>query len=210
MKNTDNGKEIFEKQVIEQMKDVFEKMEKGLLLKLFLNSTELSRELREYISAITELTDKLTLDVTEENSKSDTAPYAEICYEDGASTGLAFHGVPAGHELTSFILGLYNTAGPGQALEEGIKSRIASINTPLDIKVLVTLSCHMCPDLVVAAQHIAAKNALVTAHIYDISHFPEMRNKYNVMSVPCLVVNEDRISFGRKNIKELLDFIENE
>ncbi len=208
MKNTELNKEIFEKEVIEQMKDVFKKMEKKLLLKLYLNKTELANELRAYISTITELTDNLTLTIAEEDSKSDTAPYVEVCYEDGSSTGLAFHGVPAGHELTSFILGLYNTAGPGQELDESIKNRIESVKTPLDIKVLVTLSCSMCPDLVVAAQHIAAKNMGVTAHIYDIKHFPIMRNKYNVMSVPCLVINDDKITFGRKNIKELLDFIE--
>ena len=31
-------------------------------------------------------------------------------------TGLAFHGVPSGHEFNSFVLGLYNAAGPGQPL----------------------------------------------------------------------------------------------
>ncbi len=207
MKNTESNKEIFEKEVIEQMKDVFRKMEKRLILKLFLNKSALSDELRAYMSSMTDLTDKLTLIVAEEDSKSDTAPYVEICREDGTSSGLAFHGVPAGHELNSFVLGLYNTAGPGQQLDDSIKKRIADVSTPLDIKVLVTLSCPMCPDLVAAAQHIAAKNMSVTAHIYDIQHFPMMRNKYNVMSVPCLVIN-DKISFGRKNIKELLDFIE--
>ncbi len=208
MKNTENSNEIFGKEVREQLKSVFEKMEKRLQLKLFLNKTGLSDELREFMSALTECTDKLTPEVAEEDSNSDSAPYVEICFEDGTSTGLAFHGVPSGHETTSFVLGLYNAAGPGQELDESIKSRIAALDSPLDIKVLVTLSCSMCPDLVVAAQHIAANKTGVTAHIYDVIHFPMMRNKYNVMSVPCLVINDDKVAFGRKNIKELLDFIE--
>jgi thioredoxin reductase (NADPH) len=34
--------------------------------------------------------------------------------------GLAFHGVPGGHEFTSFVLGMYNASGPGQAMDEDI------------------------------------------------------------------------------------------
>ncbi len=208
METNENRKVIFDAEAVEQMKDIFEKMEKKLILKLFLNKSELSEELLSYMSAMTELTDSLELAVAEEEKSSDAAPYVEICHEDGSSSGLAFHGIPAGHELESFLLGLYNTAGPGQRLDEDAENRIASIKAPLQIKVLVTLSCPMCPDLVVAAQHIAAKNKAVTAHIYDIRHFPMLRDKYNVMSVPCLVINDDKISVGRKSISELLDLIE--
>ena len=42
----------------------------------------------------------------------------------------------------------------------------------------------MCPDLVVAAQRLAVENENMTVHIYDIAHFPELKEKYNVMSVP--------------------------
>ena len=52
------------------------------------------------------------------------------------------------------------------------------------MQILVSLSCTMCPDLVVAAQRIASLNPLVTAEVYDIVHFPELKEKYNVMSVP--------------------------
>ena len=70
------------------------------------------------------------------------------------------------------------------------------------------MSCTMCPDLVLAAQRIASLNAGVSAEIYDITHFPALREKYNVMSVPCLVINDgEKISFGKKNIRQLLDFI---
>ena len=66
----------------------------------------------------------------------------------------------------------------------------------------------MCPDLVVAAQRIAAENPNVTAHVYDIRHFENLKNRYNVMSVPCLVVNDEKISFGKKNMEQVLEFIQ--
>ena len=76
------------------------------------------------------------------------------------------------------------------------------------MKILVTLSCTMCPDLVVAAQRIAAANPNVTAHVYDIHHFENLKNRYKVMSVPCLVLNDETVSFGKKTLHEVLKLIE--
>ena len=76
----------------------------------------------------------------------------------GTETGLAFHGVPGGHEFTSFIFGLYNAAGPGQALDEATRQQINSLEKRLDMKILVTLFCTMCPDLVQAVQRIDAES----------------------------------------------------
>ena len=131
----------------------------------------------------------------------------EVCRLDGTPTGLAFHGVPAGHEFTSFVLGLYNAAGPGQSADEDVLRDIAAITKPTDMKILVTLSCTMCPDLVAAAQQIAARSPQVTAHVYDIRHFEELKNRYHVMSVPCLVINDQEVSFGKKTTRQILELL---
>ena len=120
---------------------------------------------------------------------------------------MAFHGVPSGHEFTSFVLGLYNAAGPGQSIGIDTKRRIAAIPNPVNMKILVSLSCTMCPDLEVAAQRIAAETPRVKAQVFDIHHFEELRARYHVMSVPCLVINEDDVSFGKKNIEQILSLI---
>jgi thioredoxin reductase (NADPH) len=73
--------------------------------------------------------------------------------------------------------------------------------------ILVTLSCTMCPDLVVAAQRIAVANPNTTAHVYDIRHFEHLQTQYKVMSVPCIVVNNKDVFFGKKNIRQILDLI---
>ena len=49
----------------------------------------------------------------------------------------------------------------------------------------------------------------VTAHVYDIRHFENLKNQYNVMSVPCLVINDDKVSFGKKNINQIIELISN-
>ena len=196
--------ELFSKEMCQQLDTVFTRMERTLLLKLYLNSSPVSGELERFITALTALSDKLKMEICDRQAEESFAPCVEICQQDGMPTGLAFHGVPSGHEFTSFVLGLYNAAGPGQALDEGAVEQIADITDKTDIKILVTLSCTMCPDLVVAAQRIAAANPNVTAHVYDINHFENLKKEYNVMSVPCMVVNDKKVSFGRKNIQQIL------
>ena len=192
--------ELFTEEMVNQLNNVFSRMEKPLLLKLSLDDRPVSRELKNFITALTELSDKLEM----EAGGQEIAPCVEICLADGTPTGLAFHGVPSGHEFTSFVIGLYNAAGPGQALDDDTKAQIAQIQETTDLKLLVTLSCTMCPDLVMAAQRIAAANPNVSAHVYDIRHFEDLKNQYNVMSVPCLVVNDTQVLFGKKNIPQLL------
>ena len=92
-------------------------------------------------------------------------------------------------------------------MDEDTRQKIAAISKPTDIKILVTLSCTMCPDLVVAAQRLAAANPHITAHVYDIRHFEDLKNRYKVMSVPCMVVNDQDVFFGKKTIEQLLELL---
>ena len=204
---TAESDELFTAQMRQQLDTVFARMEKPLLLKLYLDNRSVSEELEQFITTLTALSDKLAINVVDRQADAAFAPCVEVCQTDGTPTGLAFHGVPSGHEFTSFVLGLYNAAGPGQALDEATREQIAAIGNKTDMKILVTLSCTMCPDLVVAAQRIAAENPNVTAHVYDIRHFEGLKNQYNVMSVPCMVVNDDKVSFGKKNVSQILEML---
>ena len=152
------------------------------------------------------LTDKLSRE--ESGGEMEDRPCVQVCREDGTWTGLAFHEVPGGHEFTSCVLGLYNAAGPGQALNEKILSEIRSLK-PAHMKILVSLSCTMCPELVTAAQRIAAENPLATAEVYDLNHFPQLRERSHVVSVPRLAVNDgDKVGFGKKDIRQLAELLE--
>ena len=199
--------ELFTEEMRQQLDTVFARMERPLLLKLYLDNRPISAELESFITDLAKLSDKLELEVCDRQAEKSFAPCVEVCLADGTATGLAFHGVPSGHEFTSFVLGLYNAAGPGQAIDEDTKQKIATVTKPIDMKILVTLSCTMCPDLVVATQRIAAASPNITAHVYDIRHFEHLKDQYKVMSVPCLVVNNKDVFFGKKNIRQILDLI---
>ena len=204
---SEGSDELFTKEMRQQLDTVFTRMKRPLLLKLYLDKRPISAELESFISALVAISDKLELEVCDRQAQETFAPCVEVCLADGTPTGLAFHGVPSGHEFTSFVLGLYNAAGPGQAIDEDTKRQIEAITEAVDIKILVTLSCTMCPDLVVATQRIAAENPNVTAHVYDIRHFEDLKNQYNIMSVPCMVVNDQDVVFGKKTMQQVLELI---
>ena len=205
-KNSQQAGGLFTPDMLSQLDAVFQKMTSSLRLKIYLDDTPLSAELKIYMEELCALTDKLSLEMNSEAVED--RPCVRICRENGSWTGLAFHGVPGGHEFTSFVLGLYNAAGPGQALDEEILCRIRSME-PVHMKILVSLSCTMCPELVTAAQRIAAENPGVTAEVYDLNHFVDLRERYKVMSVPCLVIDDgETVSFGKKNISQLMELLD--
>jgi len=196
---------VFDEGMAEELKTLFSKMERSLILKLCLDDRPVSGELETFIRSLADLSDRLS--VTASEGTACDAPCVRVCLEDGTETGLAFHGVPGGHEFTSFVLGLYNAAGPGQPISSEMKERIRRLQGPVDLKILVTLSCNMCPDLVKAAQRIAVENPRITAEVYDLHHFEELKKKYKIMSVPGMVINDEQVTFGKKNVEEILNLI---
>ena len=217
--------ELFSDATRQQLNVVFDRMSRPVTLALELDDTPLSTELRGFIDALVALSGgKLKSTVDDgEYEKDDTGravfdvdsvlPAARPCVRmvvDGEPTGLAFHGVPSGHEFNSFVLGLYNVAGPGQPLGDDLIERAKSIASPLSIMILVSLTCTMCPETVLASQRLASLNPAVRAEAYDVSHFPELKDQYGAMSVPCIVINrggEQTVEFGKKSIPQMLDLI---
>lgn len=218
--------ELFSDATRQQLNVVFGRMSRPVTLALELDDTPLSTELRGFIDALVALSGgKLKSTVDDgEYEKDDTGravfdvdsvlPAARPCVRmvvDGEPTGLAFHGVPSGHEFNSFVLGLYNVAGPGQPLGDDLIERAKSIASPLSIMILVSLTCTMCPETVLASQRIASLNPAVRAEAYDVSHFPELKDQYGAMSVPCIVITRadgtQRVEFGKKSIPQMLELV---
>lgn len=218
--------ELFSDATRQQLNVVFGRMSRPVTLALELDDTPLSTELRGFIDALVALSGgKLKSTVDDgEYEKDDTGravfdvehvlPAARPCVRmvvDGEPTGLAFHGVPSGHEFNSFVLGLYNVAGPGQPLGDDLIERAKSIASPLNIMILVSLTCTMCPETVLASQRLASLNPAVRAEAYDVAHFPELRDHYGAMSVPCIVITRadgtQRVEFGKKSIPQMLELV---
>lgn len=224
---SDTGKAsgFFNEAIRKQLDVVFGRMARPVTLRLELDGSPLSAQLEGFIGELASLGGG-KIAVERHTAASDAAydpagvlpealPCVRMCVAVGDGvpqpTGLAFHGVPSGHEFNSFVLGLYNAAGPGQALDADVTARIAAIKEPVNIMLLVSLTCTMCPETVLAAQRIAAANPLVRAEAYDVAHFPDIKDHYNVMSVPCIVITKadgsQTVEFGKRNVAQMLDLL---
>ena len=204
---TDNG--FISGEIKAKLENIFALFKENILIRVWTDESPLSGEMIGFVREVDSLTDRIRWEEYKDmNDHTVVRPAIEICRENGEATGIYFHGVPGGHEFNSFIMALYNVAGPGGQIEKREMDKINSIDKNTNIKILVSLSCTMCPETVMSSQQIASRNKKVTAEMFDLSHFPNLKEKYNVMSVPCTIINDKKIIFGKKSVDEMLRHIE--
>ena len=95
-------------------------------------------------------------------------------------------------------------AGPGQPLGDDLVERAKSITDPLNIMILVSLTCTMCPETKCLLPSALPPEPGRAREAYDVSHFPELKDQYGAMSVPCIVITHadgtQQVEFGKKSI----------
>ena len=134
-------------------------------------------------------------------------PSIAVLDKDGNFSGLKYSSLPSGHELNSFILGLYNVAGPGQKVAPESLEKIAKIDKPINIKIGISLSCTKCPKTVQATQRIATLNKNIEMEMINIFTFQDFKNRYDIMSVPAIIVDDQHVYFGEKTVEDMLEII---
>ncbi|MCM1101869.1 MAG: FAD-dependent oxidoreductase [Clostridium sp.] len=188
----------------ENLRQVFARFQNRVTVAAVVNGSGASAELESFVRELEGMDEKVEILV---EHAPEELPYLEIRRGDVA-TGIRYYSVPGGHEFNSFVLALYNTAGPGRELSEGARKRIAAFQKSHNIRIMTTLSCTNCPDVVAGTQQIAVLSDKVSAWMYDLAKFPEYRDKYGIMAVPCMILDDDRTYFGRKSMEELIAILE--
>lgn len=202
--NSDEDENFISAEIREQIKTLAEKFTQKVIVRAIYDDSELALKMREFIKELGEITPKI---ICQEGTDSKyQLPVLEFLREDEAQTGICFHAVPGGHEFTSFVLALYQIAGKGQPIEEHLKAKIDSLKAKKDVKIAVSLSCTMCPEVVINVQRIAEYSDLVTGEMFDLQYFPELKEKYHIMSVPCMIVDEQAY-FGKKNLENIVEIL---
>lgn len=189
-----------------QLTTLFTRFANPVKIKAVLDNSGLAREIEGFLKELMELNGPLSWEKAAVENE-ELAPYMELIDSKGHETGIRFHAVPGGHEFNSFIVALYNVAGPGQEIDSSLKASIQGVDKETNIKILISLSCTMCPETVMSAQRAASLSDKIEAHMFDLAHYPQLKEKYKVMSVPCLVVNDDKVYFGKKNLEEMTKII---
>ena len=134
-------------------------------------------------------------------------PSIAVLDKDGNFSGLKYSSLPSGHELNSFILGLYNVAGPGQKVAPESLEKIAKIDKPINVKIGISLSCTKCPKTVQATQRIATLNKNIEMEMINIFTFQDFKNRYDIMSVPAIIIDDTHVHFGEKNVEDMIELL---
>ncbi len=179
-----------------------EKMKHPVTLVIFSQEFECDycRETRELAEEISSLSDKIkleTYDLVKDAEKAkeygvDKIPATIVIGERDYQA--RYFGIPAGYEFSSLIDDIIDASQRTTRLSDETKRRLKEIKKPVHIQVFVTPTCPYCPRAVRTAHQFAMENPLISADMVEATEFPQLSNKYEVMAVPKIVINEN-ISF---------------
>lgn len=206
---------LVNEQLKTQLRGVFDKLEQPLKLVAILSPEgEASAEMGPFLKAIVSLNEKLELSLLEkgEDGVLDDMLNASMLpvvglFRGEEYLGAAFHGVPGGQEINSFALAIYNAAGPGQDVDEKLRKKISKLKKQNNMKVCISLSCHHCPLVVTAGQHIALLSPNVVCEMVDARLYPELVEKFKISRVPAILMNDSALYLGERDMEGLLKLL---
>jgi len=104
--------------------------------------------------------------------------------------GIRYFGIPYGYEFNPFIDNIINVSKGITNLSEETKTKLKSLDKPVHIQVFVTLTCPYCPVAAGLAHKFAIESDMVRSDVVEVGEFPHLAQKYSVMGVPKIVINE--------------------
>lgn len=198
----------------EQLRGIFNKMQEQVTLKAVVDMQQAKdAEMASFLKAVAALGEKLELELYSPEEASQVpeldTTYLPVTglYKGGVYGRVAFHGIPGGKEINSFVLAIYNLAGPGQEISRGLRKKIEKLNKKTNIKICVSLACHHCPTVVAACQQVAILNPNIEAEMIDASLYEELVAKYKIERVPMMIVDDTKIHMGNKTIEDIVTLL---
>lgn len=207
---------LLNKEVQDQLREVFNELKENVTMVLFTSEKdcESCEATQGLLTEVAELSDKLSViqhDLNSEEAKQydiTLAPSFVLLNAKGEYQGVKFNGIPAGHEINSFISALIEMSGAESEIPAEILERIQKIDKPVNIKVFVTLSCPHCPGAVQKAHKIAMLNKNVVGEMVEAQTFYDLSTKFNVSGVPKIIINDSLELVGNQPIERFLEQIE--
>ncbi len=205
---------IIKEEQKEQLKERFKDLDGNVKLIVFTQENECRycEETRQVMEDIAELSDKITVEVNDfvadedkvEKYMIDKIPATVV--EGEKDYGIRFYGIPVGYEFVSLIGSIVLASKGESGLSEETKTALEQLEAAVHIQVFITLTCPYCPGAVEIAHKLAVESELITADMVESAEFPHLTQKYGVMAVPKVVVNEDTQFEGALPERE---FVEN-
>lgn len=209
-----SGSSLIDETLKAQLRTIFSKMQEPVTLKAVVDmGREKDAGMAAFLNTVVNLGEKLELELYSPEEASQVpeldTTYLPVTglYKGGTYGRAAFHGIPGGKEVNSFVLAIYNLAGPGQEVSRGLKKKIDKINKKTNIKICVSLACHHCPNVVAACQQVAILNPNVEAEMIDAALYEELVAKYKIERVPMMIVNDSEIHMGNKTMEDIVTLL---
>lgn len=154
------------------------------------------QETERLLKEVSELSDRLNLEVINfVTDKEKTEAYGvdkipATVTEGDEDYGIRFYGIPTGYEFAAFLDVILRVSAGDSGLPENLKNQIKGVTKPVHIQVFVTPTCPYCTRAALTAQQLAMENENIKADIVEVTEFPQLAQKYGVMGVPKVVINE--------------------
>jgi glutaredoxin-like protein len=151
---------------------------------------------RQLVQELATLSDKITVEIYDFMADGEKAKELKIDKIPALAVigkkdyGVRIYGIPYGYELQTLIEAVVNVSRGKTDLSDKTKMILADVKAPVHIQVFVTLTCPHCPVAATIAHKLAVESDMVTADVIDSSEFPTLAQKYMVIGVPKIVINE--------------------
>lgn len=210
--------QLLSKDLQDQIRDYLSPMKNKVTLMLFTqdNPCETCTETRQLLKEVSELNPLISFvekDLVEDIVDVDKygialTPSFIMLDAEGNYRGVKFNGIPAGHEINSFLTAIIDMSNLDFGFDQSIIDRIQKINKPVNIKVFVTLSCPHCPGAVTSAHRLAMLNKNIEGEMIEAQTFYQLSEQYQVSGVPKIVINEKYELLGNQPIEAFINQLE--
>ncbi|MCX9083636.1 MAG: thioredoxin family protein [Candidatus Methanoperedens sp.] len=121
--------------------------------------------------------------------------------------GIRYFGLPSGYELGTMIDTIIDVSKGKTKLLDPVKEKLAQIKKAVHLQVFVSPTCPYCPQAARIAHQFAIENENITSDVIEMMEFPHLVQRYSVMSVPHIVINEDTSFVGAHPAEIFIDQI---
>lgn len=183
-----------------QVRNLLSAVTTPVTLRMFTQEFECGycKETRQIVEEVAALSDKVTVEIADfveskllaDSLNIDKIPAIAVQGENGQDYGIRFFGIPSGYEFTSLLESILLVGTGAFELTESTRAFLDSLEKPLHLQVFVTPTCPYCPQAVVMAHMLAFASDKVTADMVEVTEFPHLGQRYNVMGVPRTVIND--------------------
>jgi len=178
--------------------DLKERMVDSVKLVVFTQEIECKfcAETRQLAQELSTLNDKITTEVYDFVTNADKAKEFKVekipalVIIGKKDYGVRIYGVPYGYELQTLISAVVNVSRGTTDLSDKTKTILTDVKSPVHIQVFVTLTCPHCPVAASIAHKLAIESDMISADVIDAGEFPTLAQKYAVIGVPKIIINE--------------------